>query len=219
MKKGTIFVVLIIIVTVVIGQVFSVNCIPILKSTANKEVQRFCQLIVNQTTFDYENISDDLITIERDNDNNIKMVDFDMAHATKISGELVVNIEELLLEIEEGQYQTSRNTIYAKKMKQVSDDKGVIAKVPLGMLTNNPFLASMGPKLKIRYQTLSHVSSTIKKEIKSYGINHIMVGLTVVITIKLMVMVPFYQEEHVQNVSFPLALEIIEGEVPSWYQN
>lgn len=219
MKKGTIVVVIILIISAVFIQLFSVNCIPILKDTANKEVERFCQLVVNQTTFDYENISDDLITIQRDNDNNIKMLDFDMAHATKISGELVVKIEEMLLEIEEGEYQTSRNTIYAKKMKQISDDKGVIAKVPLGMLTNNPFLASMGPNLKIKYQMLTHVSSSIKKEIKSYGINHIMVGLTVVVTIKLMVLVPFYKEEHVQNVSFPLALEIIEGEVPNWYQN
>lgn len=219
MKKWTVMGVIIISCTIVIVQVFSVNCIPLIKNIANKEVQRFCQLIVNQTTFNYNDISSDLIKIERDNDNNIKMIDFNMAYATKISGELVLQIEETLLEIEEGQYNASKNTIYDKKIKKVSDDGGVIASIPMGMLTNNPFFASMGPKMKIRYETLSHVSSTIKKEVKSYGINHIMVGLTAVVTIKLMVLVPFYKEEHVQNISFPLTLEIIEGEVPSWYQN
>lgn len=219
MKKWTVIGVIIISFTIVIVQVFSVNCIPLIKNIANKEIQRFCQLIVNQTAFNYNDISSDLIKIERDNDNNIKMIDFNMAYATKISGELVLQIEETLLEIEEGQYNASKNTIYDKKIKKISDDGGVIASIPMGMLTNNPFFASMGPKMKIRYETLSHVSSTIKKEVKSYGINHIMVGLTAVVTIKLMVLVPFYKEEHVQNISFPLTLEIIEGEVPSWYQN
>lgn len=219
MKKWTVVIVIMLSFTILVVQVFSVNCIPIIKNIANKEMQRFCQLIVNQTSFNYDDISSDLIKIERDNNNAIKMLDFNMAYATKISGQLVLDIEKTLLDIEEGQYTSSKNTIYDKKIKQVSDNGGVVASIPMGMLTNNPFLAHMGPKMKIRYKTLSHVSSSIKKEVKNYGINHIMIGLTVVITIKLMVLVPFYKEEHVQNISFPLTLEIIEGEIPNWYQN
>lgn len=219
MKKWTILIIIILVFVLGGVQVFSVNCIPILKNIANKELERFCQLIVNQTTFNYNDISADLINIERDNENNIKMIDFNMAYATKIAGEIVLQIEETLLSIEEGEYASKKDTIYDKKIRKISDDGGVIASVPMGMLTNNPFFASLGPKMKIRYQTLSHVSSTIKKDVKNYGINHMMVGLTVVVTIKVMVLVPFYKEEHVQNISFPLTLEIIEGEVPNWYQN
>lgn len=219
MKKWTVIFVIVLVFVLGGVQVFSMNCIPIIKNIANKELERFCQLIVNQTTFDYNDISSDLIKVERDNENNIKMIDFNMAYATRISGELVLKIEETLLSIEEGQYISKKDTIYDKKIKRISDDGGVIASMPLGMLTNNPFFASLGPKLKIRYQTLSHVSSTIKKEVKNYGINHMMVGLTAVVTIKVRVLVPFYKEEHIQSVSFPLTLEIIEGEVPNWYQN
>jgi len=35
----------------------------------------------------------------------------------------------------------------------------------------------------------------------------------------LRVIVPFYREDYSHEIHFPLSLEIIEGQVPQWYQN
>ena len=89
----------------------------------------------------------------------------------------------------------------------------------MGILLNNPFLADFGPKINIRYKSISAITSSLDKEIKSYGVNHMMISLTITIKIKLMVLVPFYDEEFNKSYDYPLIMEIIEGEVPNWYQN
>ena len=104
-------------------------------------------------------------------------------------------------------------------MEEISNNGGVIASVPLGMMTDNPFLAEIGPKIKIRYKTISAITCTVNKEIKSYGVNHVMVSLSLTIKIKMMVLLPFYNEEFNKAYDYPLVIEIIEGEVPNWYQN
>ena len=46
-----------------------------------------------------------------------------------------------------------------------------------------------------------------------------MVSLKIVIKIRLMVLFPFYNEEFSHKYDYPLVMEVIEGEVPNWYQN
>lgn len=219
MKKAMIAIITLLVLILIFVQVMSARCTPMIKGIAKKEMERFCQLVVNHCSFPYTNISEDLIRLERDDNNQISIIDFDMTYATKIASEVVLEIEELLMSLEEGVYQSTGDSIYEKKLQKISDNRGVIATIPLGLLSNNPFFADMGPNLKIKYKTISQVSSSITKEIENYGINRMMVGITIVITINLRVTVPFYQEELSQNIQFPLSLEIIEGQVPQWYQN
>ncbi|MFV0395821.1 MAG: sporulation protein YunB [Coprobacillaceae bacterium] len=219
MKKVMVGIVIFLVAILILVQVMSVRCTSVIKEIANNEVERFCQLVVNHTSFPYSNISEDVVRIERDSNNQISLIDFDMAYVSKIAGEIVLEIEELLLSLEGGVYESTGDSVYDKKLQKINDDKGVIATIPLGLLSNNPFFAEMGPNLKIRYKTISQVSSTIVKEVENYGINRMMIGISIVITIHLRVTVPFYQEEHSQDIAFPLSLEIIERQVPQWYQN
>ena len=46
-----------------------------------------------------------------------------------------------------------------------------------------------------------------------------MVSLSLTIKIKMMVLLPFYNEEFNKAYDYPLVIEIIEGEVPNWHQN
>lgn len=216
-KKISIFIIVVIIISLLF-HLISINIKPIIKEIAQKEMKQFCQLIVNHITVDYQTNNNELVIITRDSNDKISSVDFNMEQINKIAADMVFQIEELLLDLEEGNY-TKSDSIYHKKLKKISDQKGVVASFPAGMVLNNPFLAHMGPNIKVRYQTLSHVSSSIQKEIKNYGINHMMVSLNIAVTMHLSVIVPFYQEEFIQKIQYPLILEIIDGEVPQWYQN
>lgn len=219
MKKVVIGVVVFLVAILVFVQVLGTGVTPVIKGIASKEVERFCQLIVNHAGRMYTDITDELVKVERDNNNQVFLIDFDMIYATKVATELVLQIEELLLSLEEGIYESTGDSIYNKRLQTISDNKGVIATIPLGLLTNNPFLADTGPNFKIRYKTISQVSSSVLQDVRDYGINRMVVGITIAITIHLRVIVPFYQEDYSHEILFPLSLEIIEGQVPQWYQN
>jgi sporulation protein YunB len=218
MKKILVGIVILLVITIIGVQVMSTRSIPVIKEIAKKEMERFCQLIVNHATIPYDDTKE-LMLIERDNNQQITVIAFDMPYITKIAGEIVLDIEALLLSLEEGIYKSNKESIYNKKLQEVSNNKGIIASFPMGLLANNPFLANVGPNINIKYKSITQVSSSIDKEIKNYGINHIMVELYIIVTIKLQVVAPFYQEEYTQKTQFPLCLEIIEGQVPQWYQN
>ena len=128
-------------------------------------------------------------------------------------------LEDLFYSIEAGTYQKEDNSFYQNKLQQMSDNGGVIATFRLGLLTDNPFLANVGPKINLKYKTISAITSTVEENIENYGVNHVMVSLKIVIKIRLMVLFPFYNEEFSHKYDYPLVMEVIEGEVPNWYQN
>lgn len=94
-----------------------------------------------------------------------------------------------------------------------------LSRIPIGSLTNNIFLQDRGPSFSIKYKTLSLTSSNIDKKIKNYGINHLAISIDLNVTIVLQILVPLYHEHFKENYTIPLVYEVIEGEVPSWYQN
>ena len=128
-------------------------------------------------------------------------------------------LEDLFYSIEAGTYQKEDNSFYQNKLQQMSDDGGLIATIRLGLLTDNPFLANVGPKINLKYKTISAITSTVEENIENYGVNHVMVSLKIVIKIRLMVLFPFYNEEFSHEYDYPLEMEVIGCEVPNWYQN
>lgn len=128
-------------------------------------------------------------------------------------------LEDLFYSIEAGTYQKEDNSFYQNKLQQMSDNGGVIATIRLGLLTDNPFLANVGPKINLKYKTISAITSTVEENIENYGVNHVMVSLKIVIKIRLMVLFPFYNEEFSHEYDYPLVMEVIGCEVPNWYQN
>ena len=217
MKKHYIFIVIIIIIVIII-QVLTVNITPALKTIADKEVNRFCQMVINNTPLPVQLDHQELITINRSGD-KIATINFNTNYASSIGAKMVNQLDELFVAIEEGTYKKSDNSFYQRRVQKMSDEGGVIATIPIGALTRNPFLARIGPKIKLRYETISAITCSVEKDIQSYGVNHVMVSLKLVIKIKMMVLLPFYNEEFNKDYDYPLVMEIIEGEVPNWYQN
>ena len=209
---------LIILVIIVIIYFISGRITPIIKKIADKEINRFCQMIINNVELPIEVDHQKLVNIKRSGD-TIVSINFDTSYASGIGDQIVDELEKIFYTIEAGKYKKKDNSIYQLKLEEVSKNNGIIASVHLGMLSNNPFLADFGPKINIKYKSISAITSSLDKEIKSYGVNHIMISLNIIVKIKLMVLVPFYDEEFNKSYDYPLIMEIIEGEVPNWYQN
>ena len=142
-----------------------------------------------------------------------------MNYINDIASNYIHNLEETLLKLEEGSYQENNHSPYNKKLLKINQQKGIVARIPIGSLTNNIFLQDRGPSFSIKYKTLSLTSSNINKKIKNYGINHLAISIDLNVTIVLQILVPLYHEHFKENYTIPLVYEVIEGEVPSWYQN
>lgn len=218
MKKRYFIIFIIIICSIYLLYSLSNSIIPRMENTAEKELKSFLQIIINHATFSKKINNAKLYDIIK-NENEIRSISFNMDYINDIASDYVNNVEEILFSIEEGNYKPDNNDLYNKKLKKISDQKGVIASVSLGNLTNNIFFQNSGPKLYIKYKTLSITNSNIKKSIKSYGINHIAISIELDISITLQMMIPFYSKNQNDCFSIPVVYEIIQGDVPSWYQS
>lgn len=191
--------------------------LPPLKEYGTMEIERLNQLIVTHSKFTNEKQYTDLVIVERDSEDNISLVDFDMVKVNSLANSIVLDIENTYASIEEGNYEAKDTTYYERKIASVSKNN-IVSEIAIGTLLNHPILAGFSPKIKIKYKALSSVSSGIEKEISNYGINHVMIELSIKITIKLRMVYPFFEQYHSHDIIIPILLEIIEGQVPIVYR-
>lgn len=192
------------------------SIIPPLKEYGKMEVERLNQLIITHCKFTDEKQYNDMIVIERNNDNEITFIDFDMIQANKIANEMVLDIENTYALIEEGIYKANDDSYYERRLEDVSNS-GIVSKVSIGTLLDMPLLSKMTPKLSIQYKHLTSVSSSVEKEIKNYGMNYIMIELSIKISLKLRMVYPFFEQYHEHEVDVPILLDIVEGQMPLIY--
>jgi len=209
MKK----IIIIIISLLIMFLLLSFQIQPTIQKLAKKEMDHFIQLVINHVSFISQIDDSQLINTDH------QTFQFNMVYLNSITGQYVADLEEILLQIQEGEYKNNNQSIYNKYLKKISENKGIVASLPLGMMTHNVFLENLGPHINVKYKTKSLVSSQIDKEVKNYGINHMLVTIDLTVTIELQIIVPFQKNNYKKQFQIPLVFEIIEGEVPSWYQN
>ena len=96
-------------------------------------------------------------------------------------------------------------------------DKGIIYEVPLTFNYNNIILSNLSPKIPIKFNMIGNVDSSIKSNIKEYGINNSLIEIVLNIKIHMKVIIPFIKEDYEVNINIPIFNKIIKGEVPKYY--
>ena len=167
---------------------FSNRMTPRIENIASKEINQFIQILINHTSFTQKIDTHKLYKKENNS------ISFQMNYINDIASNYIHNLEETLLKLEEGSYQENNHSPYNKKLLKINQQKGIVARIPIGSLTNNIFLQDRGPSFSIKYKTLSLTSSNIDKKIKNYGINHLAISIDLNVTIVLQILVPLYHE-------------------------
>ena len=62
--------------------------------------------------------------------------------------------------------------------------KGLVYEIPLGSLKKSTIFAHIGPKIPIRMNFIGQTDTTIKTQLKTYGINTVLVEIFVEVIIK-----------------------------------
>lgn len=216
MKKWIIIVGVLCFLIVMSTGIVYIQAIPTLKTYGQMEIERFNQLIISHSYFTDEKQYDDLVIIERDENQDIELLDFDMVKVNQLAADIVSDIENTYSQIEEGTFQASDDSYYQRRMEEVSQT-GIISSIPIAILLDLPAFSFLSPSIPVTYKHLSSVGSSVQKNIQNYGVNHVMIELSIDIKMNITMIYPFFEQYHTQVITIPVLLEIFQGQVPLVY--
>jgi sporulation protein YunB len=196
---------------------------PTLIRVAESQTKRIAEYVINKAVnkrvaegLDVEN----LITVQTDQNGMVSTIDFNAAIVNSVLAETSHLVQENLQHAEEGNLELLQESVNSDLIdKNKVHNKGIIYEVPLGQATNNILLANLGPKIPVRFTVIGDIISDVKKTIQPYGINNALVEIAIEIEVSVQIIIPFATKETKVSSTIPVAMRIIQGGVPNYYNN
>ena len=165
---------------------------------AESLTRKYMTEVINSSTKNVD-MRSDLFTIQRDEDNEIKMINYNSYEATQLINKITSNIEDSFNQIE-------------------NNKKGyIVSEIPLGIIFKNGMLRNFGPKIKVRIDTIGNVISQLETAVKPYGINNALVEVRVKLKADARVILPLTSKEITVTNVIPLSINIVNGSIPEAY--
>ncbi|MBM7580561.1 sporulation protein YunB [Jeotgalibacillus terrae] len=136
----------------------------------------------------------------------------------RVLSETTELVQEQLRAIERGDTSVLKSlTELDLEVEDAGNLEGIVYTVPLGQATGNALLGNLGPKVPIRFHAVGSVTSDIQSEIDEFGINNALVKVNIHLIVKVQIIVPFATEETTIEQNIPVAMGLIQGQVPEIY--
>ena len=138
----------------------------------------------------------DLFKIEKDENGNIQMINANIFIIDKITSNVATYIQNSL-----------------------NNTNNVVIKIPLGSFSGIKMFSGVGPKIKIKISSSGNVSTDLKSEFESRGINQTIHRIYLQIDCKVNILTPIKSlDENISN-QILLAENVIIGQIPATYYN
>lgn len=138
----------------------------------------------------------DIARVEKDEKNNIRMIQIDVGLVNQIMAEVEDGVQEGLDQYDEESFD-----------------------IRLGSFTGSKLLAGRGPKVNYRVQAAGHVQTELKSEFTTQGINQTLHRIYINVISTTAVYTPFHSTTETVNSQVLLAEAVIVGEIPATYYN
>lgn len=192
---------------------------PILLDYAEMETTKLSTLIINKAVENQISNNfkpDDMIKTVTNKNGEIVSVDFD----TNVVNQSLVSINNTisvnLKYLEEGKLDlldiADVNNVYTYK-----SDNNIIYQIPLGVITDMPIIADIGPKIPVKTNTIGSVISNVRTDLTPYGINNALVKIYIEVTVTEQVILPFVSKKINISLEVPVLVKIINGSIPNVY--
>lgn len=224
-KLSKIDTIIILVISIIIGLLLSFIYInkkvtPMFVSVAENETEKMATLVINNAVNNEAANSLDtnkLFDVIRNNDGIINSVDFNSSLVNKFLTKVTNNIEINLRYIETGNVEKFKASDFLDSYDIELLKKGIIYEIPMGVVFNNTILSNIGPKVPVKLNLIGNIISDFKIKTKNYGINNVLVEVLVDLKVSLEVILPYTKRKTVVKTSIPVALKMIQGQVPSYY--
>lgn len=179
-------------------------------------------VITESVTLDITDTFDanSLIKTDKNQDGTISSIDFNSIMVNKVLADITSNLRKNLKKLENGEIkdlEISDNTLFNVSSEKLS--KGIVYEIPTGMILNNSLLSNLGPKVPIKLELIGNVTTDIVTNIKDYGINNAIIEIGVKVKVNEQVILPYSSKQVEVETIIPIAIKLIQGQVPDYYAN
>lgn len=171
---------------------------PILEALFKDKAKSVATIICNEestkiiTNYKYE----DLITIHRDKDNNITMIQSNITPINYIISDVGEKIQKRINE-------TEKEKIH----------------INLGSFLGSKLLSGIGPSIPIQLSLVGNVETDLRSEFKSQGINQTIHRIYLQVDCKISILTPYQVTEESISNQVLIAENIIVGKIPEAFYN
>jgi sporulation protein YunB len=206
---GIIIIIISLVVSFVVIDYFAKKSNEVLLPMAESKTRKVITMIINSACDGLE-FKDDLYVINKDSNDEIKMITYNSFEVTKLINEVTSNVEKKIRMVENNEMNYYGDSVD-------NTDGGVIAEIPFGVIFGNSLIGNIGPKIKLRLNVLGDIVSNIETEVKPYGINNAYVEVRIKLEVTARIVLPFATEKIVISNVVPLSMNIVQGNVPDGY--
>ena len=174
------------------------SVLPIFDAMCQNKAESIATIISNEeaTNVMREHTYDELFTIEKDKNENIKMIKSN-----------IIPINEIISDV-------------ALKIQNKIDERGrENIEIALGSFTGFKLLAGKGPGVKIRISSIGNVETDLRSEFISQGINQTLHRVYLQVKCKVNILTPFDNIEREITNQVLLVENVIVGNIPNTYYN
>ena len=217
------------ILTSIIIFIFSFFLISYINSVTRERIKEYSTMIASKVTKyvvnaaynddDFEMTSNNLYEIVKGNDGDIKTIIYNTAEVNELLNIVTSNVYENFNKLESKDLKdlNIRENILISD-SGISGD-GIILEVPLGIVTDNYLLASLGPRIPVKISLTGEFESQLSTEVKEYGINNALISLNIDIRVTEQITMPFITEKIVIENQIPVTINLVNGKIPNYYIN
>ncbi len=213
-RKLFLIVILIIVAFFLLFQWFNSKVSPKLIYIAQKNLDKYVEGIASdfQIFLDESQEYQDFLEVVLNQMGEIQSVDYQMEKIYSLASQLTEYIEQSLKRANKQQM-----IPYSKSDFLNDQEDTLILDMPLGLVSNSPFLVNLGPKIPVVIHFINSVFTNVRTRLTNYGINNAMIEVYLNVTISYEVLLPITKEEHQKDYELLIDSKLIQGKVPDWY--
>lgn len=195
-KLSKFFLIIIVMLITFVGILKSIE--PIIDTICKDKAKSVATIICNEestkiiTNYKYE----DLITIHRDNEGNIQMVQSN-----------IVPINYIISDVGE------------KIQKRIEQTQSTRTQINLGSFTGSKILSGIGPSIPIKLSLVGNVETDLRSEFKSQGVNQTIHRIYLQVDCKINILTPYNTTGEKISNQVLIAENVIVGAVPQTFYN
>lgn len=206
--------ILILFLTFVLISYYNNHLNPRLIEIARMKLLKFTESFLSNNV-GYDMLKDynlnDLLIINKNRDDEILYVDYDLSKSYEILNSITKELNELITNLESGIYHDIND-------KNIQSTKyGLVIKLPMLIASQNALFANLGPPVYMNVNFIGALLTNIKTKITDYGMNNALVELYVTIKINEEIISPVTKEESTLEYDVLIASKVINGRVPELY--
>ena len=189
-------------------------------SVAESESKKFATLIINDAINKNVNrkLSEDLLKTTKDKNNNITSIEFNTSQVNQTLTLITNNVLLNLKHIEDGNIETLKlSDEIVDTYKKENLEKGIIYRIPSGIIFSNSLLNNIGPKIPVKLNFIGDIESNISTKTRNYGINNALIEVYITLKIAIEVILPLQSKITSIESTVPVVMKSIQGSIPKFY--